>query len=179
MKRLISLLVLLTLIVTLFSCYSQEEDELDDLLFDEFLDGMEQAEENVFLQLYKSDPSHQKLTRGVKWAEDDFEFIIRAEFVDNKTNIYTSLSIPNTTLEMALENLNAYVAIYGLKKGYTSSDINAWDELCGDFETYLLYSPTDFQSKKIKSDFTSYYELEYIAVVIAINGSLYTGKYLM
>lgn len=180
MKKIISLTILLALVLAICGC-QQNNDELEDMMFEEYLKGMEQAEENVFLQLYNSVPKKQKLYRNITWVEKDFTFTISDFSEDTKTKFSITLYLPNSTARQVLDDNNVYIGIYGLRNGYGPTDINAWDELCDSFDSFFYYAiinKSTLDDNVLKATgFSSYYTLSSVAVVISINGSIYSADY--
>lgn len=179
MKKFISLIILLTLALTVCGC-QQNNDELEDMMFEEYLKGMDQSEENVFLQLYNSVPKKQKLYRDITWAEKDFTFTISDFSEDTKTKFSITLYLPKSTARQVLEDNNVYIGIYGLRNGYGPTDVNAWDELCDSFDSFYAYAigNSTLDDKILEATgFSSYYSLSSVSIVISINGSIYAADY--
>lgn len=179
MKKIIKKLVALFLVMScllLSSCGYTDQDELDDLLFDEYIEGLWEGEmfakSEVFCTLYASVPTKIPLKSGQVSIQKNFKITL-TELEDYQAKC--TMSFTNHTLATLQKSNSIYFAMYGMEY----IDGNYYDmAIFEDLSEFLLSTSSENDSSKSFSAVFDVYSLfDHIAIVVVTEGNIYAFKY--
>ena len=174
MKKILALILLLSLL-SIFACGRSSESELEDLLYDKYIDGMVEGEyqtyDEIFSVLYSSVPNKTILKLNQTNTQNQFSIKIIKKDEDYIT---CSLYLNRYTVESLLNDKNVYFAIYGMEEfdgDYYPSSI------CMNVRQLVRNSVIDdWSSHTVSADFLVYSSYKFLALLIVINGNIYAYK---
>ncbi len=173
MRRIFAIILILS-VLCFSACGRTSEDDLDDLLYEEYINGMVEGEyqayDEIFSVLYSSVPSKINLKLNQSNVQNQFKILITRKNVDYIT---CSMYFNKYTQESLLENKNIYFAIYGVEEFEGEYYFSV---ICRNARQLIRDSVTDWSSHTATADFLVYSSYEYLSIVIIIDGNIYAYK---
>lgn len=176
--KFVSSLLFVSLLFLFTGCYSYTSEELDELKFEQYLRGMEAGNAETFENLYKSVQYKESLRNGVYSKKNNFGITLShssatsswgSEIVEVQCELYFF----DYTFKSLATNKNVYIGIYGMSYN-DSGEVVVKEELCGNLDSYLIsVSFENENTHSLPTEFAVYDNIEFIAVVISVNGSIY------
>lgn len=173
--KIITIVFCFSISVCLSSCDNQQENSNIE---ESYLEGVEQGEQDMFIDLFHASSDLDLFHCGDSWETDHFSLSITTKrktevsYRENAPYIDIDLTLNGITIEECYEGDEMVFNIYSYKEGH-------YDRILGDDNYFDYFLLQHMDGNNGRADVGIYEDTECLAVIIVIDGCVYTASYFL
>ena len=174
MKRLFAVFLCLSLCACLSSC---QRETSSSSVNESYLEGIDQGREDFFFDLWQASYSVNAKKCGDLWETDDFSLMITTKrktevsYAENAPYIEVDFTLNGGTIQSYYDGNEILFCVY-------SDGKDGWSRIWDSYYYYDYFLMSDgLNGNRGNADVRIYEGTKRLAVLIVINGSVYTASY--